>query len=78
MTLFLSNLLRPFFVLLLSAVVLLPARRAVIRHAKEGKLKDFLLFRVSGVGGKWTPKLVVFWALFAVVYLGVFVYIAIP
>lgn len=39
--------LKPFVLLVLAACVLYPARIAVKRYLPEGKLKRFLLFRIS-------------------------------
>lgn len=62
MTFFLATFIKPFVILALSAIVLVPARMAVKRHMEEGILKDILLFRISGE--KWTWKLALFWASF--------------
>ena len=43
----LAVILKPFVMFLLAAAVLYPARRAVMRHWPEGKVKRVLLFRVS-------------------------------
>ncbi len=38
-----GKMLSPFFVLLLAAVVLIPCRRALRLHMREGRLKRLLL-----------------------------------
>ena len=76
MTFALANFLKPFFMFVLSVCVLYPARMAVIRHMKEGRLKRFLLFRVGG-DTKWTPKLVVFWTILILTYLGSLVWLVV-
>lgn len=43
----LAIFLKPFVLFVLAACVLYPARRAVMKNMKEGKLKRLLLFRVS-------------------------------
>ena len=43
----LAILLKPFFMLVLAAAVLYPARKAVERWWPEGRIKRLLLFRVS-------------------------------
>lgn len=43
----LAAALKPFVLLLLAALVLNPAKRAVIRYWPEGRVKRALLFRVS-------------------------------
>ena len=63
-------LLKPFVLFVLTACVLYPARRAVMRHMKEGQLKDLLLFRIGGDGVKWTTGRAVFLTIFFVLYLG--------
>jgi hypothetical protein len=45
--LFWAVLLRPFFVFALAVVVLYPARRAVQKHMRDGKLKRLLLRRIN-------------------------------
>ena len=40
-------LLKPFVLLVLTIVVLLPARKAVERKMKDGRLKRLLLRRIS-------------------------------
>jgi hypothetical protein len=72
MTFALATFLKPFIMFALTILVLYPARMAVKRHMKDGKLKNLLMFRVGGDGVKWTPKLVVFWAAFLLLYLGAF------
>lgn len=42
-----AMLVRPFMLLILSVVILIPARMAVERHMKDGKLKRLLLRRVG-------------------------------
>lgn len=66
MTYFIATLLKPFVILVLSAIVLVPARMAVKRHMEEGPVKDILLFRISGE--KWTWKLALFWASFLLLF----------
>jgi len=43
----LAMLVRPLLLLILAAVVLIPARLAVQRHMKDGRLKRLLLRRIS-------------------------------
>lgn len=43
----LAVLLKPFVMFVLAALVLYPARRAVMRYWPEGRVKRVLLFRVS-------------------------------
>ena len=43
MSLFLAAALKPLILLLLAALVLIPARLAVQRFMPDGKLKQFLL-----------------------------------
>lgn len=75
MSYFIATLLKPFFMLALSALVLIPARMAVIRHMEEGKLKDLLLFRING--DKWTWKTTLFWSSFILLYFYALVYFTI-
>jgi hypothetical protein len=43
----LAILLKPFILFVLAACILYPARKAVMRRMRDGRLKRFLLFRVS-------------------------------
>ena len=45
-TVFLVMLLKPFITFVFFVLMLLPARLAVRRFVKEGRLKRFLLFRI--------------------------------
>lgn len=76
MTFALANFLKPFIMFVLSICVLYPARMAVIRHMKDGRLKRVLLFRVGG-DTKWTPKLVVFWTTLIATYLGALIWLVV-
>jgi hypothetical protein len=78
MTFAISLFLKPFFMFVLTACVLYPARRAVMIHMKEGQLKNVLLFRIGGNGVKWNWKLAALWSTFLVSYLAFLVYLAIP
>jgi hypothetical protein len=46
MSLFLANLLKPFYLWILGAAVLWPVKRQVMKM-KDGKLKRFLLYKVG-------------------------------
>jgi hypothetical protein len=46
MGLFLANLLKPFYLLVLGVVILWPVKRRVMRM-KDGKLKRLLLYKVG-------------------------------
>lgn len=70
MTFALANFLKPFFMLLLGAAVLYPARRAVIRHMKDGPIKQALLFKVGGDGVKWTPAIALIWIAYFAIFFG--------
>lgn len=43
----LAIILRPLFLLVVVGLILVPARLAVQRHMRDGRLKRFLLFRLS-------------------------------
>lgn len=47
MSVFLAAFLRPFVTLLLLALILYPVRVLLTKKLKDGKLKRFLLFRIS-------------------------------
>jgi hypothetical protein len=46
MSLFLANLLKPFYLWFLGVIILWPAKRLVMKM-KDGKLKRFLLYKVG-------------------------------
>lgn len=46
-TIFIANALKPIVFSALCYCILFPARRAVERHMQDGRLKRFLLFRIS-------------------------------
>lgn len=43
----LAVFLKPFIMFVVAACILYPARKAVEKRMKDGKLKRFLLFRVN-------------------------------
>lgn len=43
----LAVVLKPFFALILFGLICLPARLAVMKHMKPGKLKSLLLYKIS-------------------------------